>query len=129
MEKAKRKYILTQGPLEATIGHFWLMIWEQNTKAILMLNKLIENKQIKCHKYWPDNMGANYKMNLTDVGLTIEYFKQEEYKHYTKRFFRLTDIESTKSREVIQFHYNTWPDFGIPSSPIAFLQFLKQVCK
>jgi hypothetical protein len=40
---------------------------------------------------------------------------------------RLTDIESTKSRDVIQFHYTTWPDFGVPSSPIAFLQFLKQV--
>ena len=40
---------------------------------------------------------------------------------------RLTDMESGKSREVIQFHYTTWPDFGIPSSPVAFLQFLKEV--
>lgn len=36
-------------------------------------------------------------------------------------------MESGKSREVIQFHYTTWPDFGIPSSPVAFLQFLKEV--
>lgn len=42
-------------------------------------------------------------------------------------FFRLTDIETNQSREIIQFHYTTWPDFGIPSSPVAFLQFLKQV--
>lgn len=34
---------------------------------------------------------------------------------------------SGQSREVLQFHYTTWPDFGIPSSPVAFLQFLKQV--
>lgn len=42
-------------------------------------------------------------------------------------YFRLTDKESLSHREVVQFHYTTWPDFGIPSSPIAFLQFLKQV--
>lgn len=127
MEKAKRKYILTQGPLKTTIGHFWLMIWEQNSRAILMLNKLIEKKQVKCDKYWPDNKGPDYKTILTDVGLTVEYVKSEKYLHYTKRFFQLTENDSIKSREVIQFHYNTWPDFGIPSSPIAFLQFLKQV--
>lgn len=42
-------------------------------------------------------------------------------------YFRLTDLESSKTREVVQFHYTTWPDFGIPSSPVAFLQFLKEV--
>lgn len=77
--------------------------------------------------YWPESKGTDNQMNLTDVGLIVEYLRGEEFQHYTKRVFRLTDTESTKSREVIQFHYNTWPDFGIPSSPIAFLQFLKQV--
>lgn len=127
MERADRKYILTQGPLKETVGHFWLMIWEQNTKAILMLNKLIEKKQIKCHMYWPENIGEKHILNLQDVGLTVEYLKCEEYTHFSKRTFRLTDIESRKSREIIQFHYTTWPDFGIPSSPVTFLQFLKQV--
>lgn len=46
MEKANRKYILTQGPLLDTVPHFWLMVWEQNSKAILMLNKIIEKKQV-----------------------------------------------------------------------------------
>ncbi|KAK1875052.1 Tyrosine-protein phosphatase non-receptor type 2, partial [Dissostichus eleginoides] len=42
MEEAQRSYILTQGPLRNTCGHFWLMIWEQKTKAIVMLNRVIE---------------------------------------------------------------------------------------
>ena len=33
---------LPQGPLRNTCGHFWLMIWEQRTKAIIMLNRVIE---------------------------------------------------------------------------------------
>jgi len=35
-----------QGPLAETAGHFWLMAWEQSSKAILMLNKLIEKGQV-----------------------------------------------------------------------------------
>lgn len=77
--------------------------------------------------YWPEFMGPDHKMNLNSVGLTVEFLHSEEFTDYTKRVFRLTDTESTDSREVTQFHYNTWPDFGIPSSPLSFLQFLKQV--
>ena len=31
-----------QGPLEHTVGQFWQMIWEQDSKAIIMLNRVIE---------------------------------------------------------------------------------------
>lgn len=36
-------------------------------------------------------------------------------------------MDTHESREIIQFHYTTWPDFGVPSSPTAFLDFLKKV--
>lgn len=127
MEKANRKYILTQGPLPHTVGHFWLMVWEYNCAAILMLNKVIEKRQVKCHQYWPDQIGPEHTMHLSDVGLMVEFLKCENYKNFSKRTFRLTDTGSSKSREVIQFHYTTWPDFCVPSSPVAFLQFLKKV--
>lgn len=41
--------------------------------------------------------------------------------------YRVTDTETETSREVIQFHYTTWPDFGVPTSPTAFLEFLYKV--
>lgn len=34
-----------QGPLPHTANHFWQMIWEQNTAAIIMLNKVVEKNQ------------------------------------------------------------------------------------
>lgn len=46
MKRANRKYILTQGPLPNTVTHFWAMVWEQNSMAILMLNKLVEKKMV-----------------------------------------------------------------------------------
>ncbi|XP_061382145.1 tyrosine-protein phosphatase non-receptor type 61F-like isoform X1 [Danaus plexippus] len=127
MDRANRKYILTQGPLAFTVGHFWLMVWEQNSRAILMLNKIIEKNEIKCHWYWPHEVGAEQKFVLSDVKLNVEQISEEDCKYYITRVFRITDIESSESREVIQFHYTTWPDFGVPTSPVAFLEFLRRV--
>jgi protein tyrosine phosphatase len=46
MPNAHRQYILAQGPLPNTTDHFWLMIWEQNCKAVIMLNRVIEKNQV-----------------------------------------------------------------------------------
>ena len=35
-----------QGPLPNTSGHFWLMVWEQDSRAVLMLNRVIEKGQV-----------------------------------------------------------------------------------
>lgn len=42
-------------------------------------------------------------------------------------FFRLEDLETGNQRKVIHFHCTTWPDFGVPQSPTAFLRFLNAV--
>ena len=36
-------------------------------------------------------------------------------------------FQTQQVREVYHFHYTTWPDFGIPSSPVSFLMFLQAV--
>lgn len=64
------------------------MVWEQESIVILMLNKIIEKNQIKCHMYWPENCGSDTQMEMEEVGLKLEYLHCEEYKHYLKRTFR-----------------------------------------
>ncbi|XP_066996871.2 tyrosine-protein phosphatase non-receptor type 2 isoform X2 [Anabrus simplex] len=132
MERAHRRYILTQGPLPNTIGHFWLMVWEQNCKAVLMLNKIVEKKQVKCHQYWPMGgpiAGVDDVLVLNDVGLKVQYISSTAASYYTVTVLRLTELESGNSREILHFHYTTWPDFGVPQSPTAFLDFLMVVRK
>ncbi|XP_014289343.1 tyrosine-protein phosphatase non-receptor type 2 isoform X2 [Halyomorpha halys] len=126
LDMAQRRYILTQGPLQLTTGHFWLMVWEQNSKAIIMLNRIIEKHQEKCHQYWPLGSlnGGDDTLILTDVGLQVDFISEKEYSYYTTRVLRLKDIDSGEQREILQFHYTTWPDFGVPQSPTAFLRFL-----
>ncbi|XP_059164414.1 tyrosine-protein phosphatase non-receptor type 2-like isoform X2 [Physella acuta] len=124
--EANRKYILTQGPLEHTMADFWQMTWEQDARAIVMLNRVIEKGSWKCSQYWP--LGADYgcedEMVFEECGLKITLSGEQDYQHFTLRTLELEKIETGDKREVLHFHYTTWPDFGVPSSPYAFLHFL-----
>ena len=40
-------------------------------------------------------------------------------------FILVTQTQET--REILHFHYTTWPDFGVPESPASFLNFLFKV--
>lgn len=72
MHKANRKYILTQGPLQNTVPHFWLMVWEQNSKAILMLNKIIEKKQVKNIIYYKfEAFGHNVDLQIGKMSFVL----------------------------------------------------------
>ncbi|KAL7297678.1 hypothetical protein TKK_0009344 [Trichogramma kaykai] len=129
IERANRQYILTQGPLPNTAGHFWQMVWEQNSKVIIMLNKVIENSLTKCHQYWPldKSEGNTGTMVFKDEGFKVELIKRIGRSHFVKSTLRLTNTETSESRDIYHFHYTTWPDFGVPGSPTAFLQFLAEI--
>ncbi|XP_041376343.1 tyrosine-protein phosphatase non-receptor type 2-like [Gigantopelta aegis] len=126
---AGRKYILTQGPLAHTTSHFWLMVWEQNTKAVIMLNRTVEKGTLKCHQYWPLGSDAGYEdeMYFDDVNLKVTLTSEEDTMHYTLRYLSLENANTNERREILHFQYTTWPDFGVPSSPTAFLTFLSNV--
>uniref|UniRef100_A0A8B9NUW8 protein-tyrosine-phosphatase n=1 Tax=Accipiter nisus TaxID=211598 RepID=A0A8B9NUW8_9AVES len=51
IEEAQRYYILTQGPLPNTCCHFWLMVWQQQTKAVVMLNRTVEKESVIINAY------------------------------------------------------------------------------
>lgn len=38
--------LFLQGPLPNTGCHFWLMVWQQKTKAIVMLNRVVEKESV-----------------------------------------------------------------------------------
>ena len=43
----KNSFIATQAPLECTIKDFWKMVWEQNSKTIVVLCKQYEKGEVK----------------------------------------------------------------------------------
>lgn len=126
--KAARRYILTQGPLPETLGHFWLMVWEQKSNVIVMLNRVQEMEDfIKCEPYWPDVVGMTASYEDVNLKVTLKSLKAE--KHYTIREMLLEDEETKKSRTVSQFHYTAWQDHGEPDSPTSILRLLTAIRK
>ncbi|XP_066547255.1 tyrosine-protein phosphatase non-receptor type 2 isoform X2 [Amia ocellicauda] len=125
MEEAQRNYILTQGPLRNTCGHFWLMIWDQKSRAVIMLNRVIEKGSEKCAQYWPTN--DEQEMYFTDAGFHLTLISEDIKSYYTVRVLGLENTNTGETREIYHFHYTTWPDFGVPESPASFLNFLLKV--
>lgn len=49
----RNKYLLfleasvsLQGPLPNTCGHFWEMVWEQKSRGVVMLNRVMEKGSV-----------------------------------------------------------------------------------
>ncbi|XP_061674950.1 tyrosine-protein phosphatase non-receptor type 2a isoform X1 [Syngnathoides biaculeatus] len=125
VEEAHRAYILSQGPLRNTCGHFWLMIWEQCSKAVIMLNRIIEKESEKCAQYWPTT--EELQMSFTDTGFVVRLLSEEDHSYFTIRLLRLQNTKTGEWRSIYHFHYTAWPDFGVPESPASFLNFLFKV--
>lgn len=38
--------VCLQGPLPNTCGHFWEMVWEQKSRGVVMLNRIMEKGSV-----------------------------------------------------------------------------------
>jgi len=151
--EAGRSYILSQGPLDETVADFWAMVWQQNTRAIVMLCKTVEGGMCKCSHYWPVNPShasdsSAIPLKLKEAGLEIKLVdtKTDIAADARIRTMELIsksgssssstetsngggscDSHASSSRTVVQYHFQSWPDFGVPSTPDSFLNFLRLV--
>uniref|UniRef100_A0A3Q1H533 Tyrosine-protein phosphatase non-receptor type 20 n=1 Tax=Anabas testudineus TaxID=64144 RepID=A0A3Q1H533_ANATE len=120
----KNKFIAAQGPKEDTVADFWRMIWEQKVATVVMLTNLKERKEDKCFQYWPDQgcwTYGNVRVAVEDFTVLVDYTIRKFCVQYQS-----TDVAKT-TRLVTQLHFTSWPDFGVPFSPIGMLKFLKKV--
>uniref|UniRef100_A0A8C5GYC6 Receptor-type tyrosine-protein phosphatase epsilon n=1 Tax=Gouania willdenowi TaxID=441366 RepID=A0A8C5GYC6_GOUWI len=122
--KEKNKFIAAQGPKPETVADFWRMIWEQKTSTIVMLTNLKERKEDKCCQYWPEKgcwMYGNVRVAMEDFTVLVDYTIRKFYIQYQ-------GIDGPRApRLVTQLHFTSWPDFGVPFTPIGMLKFLKKV--
>ncbi|CAN8004149.1 unnamed protein product, partial [Ixodes hexagonus] len=116
--KCSRKYIATQGPKSSTVADFWRMVWEEGCCKVVMLTNLKEQEKTKCEKYWPDasQKYGKYTLTLMKTDMQVDFIVRE---------FELALEE--KCRTVVQFHFTTWPDHGVPLYPDALLPFLRRI--
>lgn len=48
---SERKYIATQGCMPATVNDFWKMVWQENTRVIVMTTNEVERGRVSCVPY------------------------------------------------------------------------------
>ncbi|XP_055634570.1 tyrosine-protein phosphatase corkscrew isoform X2 [Toxorhynchites rutilus septentrionalis] len=116
-----KTYIATQGCLANTIQDFWNMIWQENTRVIVMTTKEIERGKKKCEKYWPD------PEQTKEWGQArVSCLSETSTADYTLREFLLS-WRGKEERKIYQYHFQVWPDHGVPSDPGCVLNFLQDV--
>merc|ERR1711879_382301 len=125
-------YISTQAPMDnepprnsdagqgRTIEDFWQMVWEHETKLIVMVTKLKEGSTHKSAKYWPD-VGVTSTFSTPLGSISVEGVSEPQTSPYVIRKFRIA--LNSVVREVTQFHDNTWMDSSCANSN-TFLQML-----
>ena len=119
----RNAYIATQGPLMETTEDFWRMLWEHNSTIVVMLTKLQEMGQEKCHQYWPSDRSIRYQY------VVVEPVTEYNMPQYILREFKMTDARDGQSRTVRQFQFTDWPEEGVPKSGDGIIEFLGQVHK
>ncbi|KAL3101315.1 hypothetical protein niasHT_028071 [Heterodera trifolii] len=119
----RRSYISTQGCLEETVTDFWQMIWQEETRLIVMVTKEIERGRVKCFRYWPDLDGQK---NYGTTDLTVKALQENTTDDYVHRLFSLSVEGSDLSRIVHHFQILGWEDNE--SCPVgSVLRFLHSV--
>ncbi|CAG2055359.1 unnamed protein product [Timema podura] len=121
--KQKNAFISTQGPLPKTTCDFWRMVWEQQVLMVVMTTRAVERGRTKCAQYWEEEEGGvSTHSNFQVTTGTIE-----QHPDYTVSSLRLTNTKTQESREVSHFQFTSWPDYGVPHSALAMLDFLDRV--
>uniref|UniRef100_T1J4B3 Tyrosine-protein phosphatase non-receptor type n=1 Tax=Strigamia maritima TaxID=126957 RepID=T1J4B3_STRMM len=115
-------YIATQGCLVNTMNDFWWMVFTENSSVVVMTTKEVERGKNKCARYWPDeNQSKEYgRLLIKNVG-------ESSTTDYTLRKFVISRLGQEEERNVNHYHFQAWPDHGVPSDPGCVLNFLYEV--
>ncbi|KAJ9095997.1 hypothetical protein QFC21_005360 [Naganishia friedmannii] len=138
-----KRYIATQGPLDATFEDFWTLVWEQRVEVIVMLTKQFEGGAVKCGSYWTDGTYGPLHLQL----LSIAGGEDEQEKAVSGFNFHVGSDRSVTSapnihrvfllthdghpdsppRKITQIQCVSWPDFDVPDDPHTLLGLVKEV--
>ncbi|XP_076806506.1 receptor-type tyrosine-protein phosphatase H-like isoform X3 [Clavelina lepadiformis] len=107
----EKEYIATQGPLRTTNDDFWRMIWEQDSRNIVMLTQIVDSEsgKVKCEMYWPKS-----ETPTTVACMQLQLISELKSHDWIVRVFNLKKGEET--RRITQFHFTAWPDHGVPTT-------------
>lgn len=114
-------YIACQAPLENTIVDFWRMMWEQNSRVIIMATDLTENGIEKCAEYLPPSFVIDNHVTFGDYQITLK--NREVHDKYAVSMCHLKNLVTNTWREITHFWYQ-WPEAGVPAEEANLIAML-----
>ena len=121
-EAPSKTYIATQGCLPTTIADLWWMVWQENSRVIVMTTKEVERSRGKCARYWPE-----VDNEATYGSMTVSNISESTTVAYTLRAFNVKKKGCSEERKIYHYHFRAWPDHGVPTDPGCVLNFLHDV--
>ncbi|XP_055931269.1 uncharacterized protein LOC129961745 [Argiope bruennichi] len=116
-------YIACQAPLPEGIEDFWRMVWEQQSRVIIMLTMFEENGTSRCAVYFPQSTLVS-QQPYGDFQVSL--VKKDVYEFYTISTLRLLDLEKNLFRDIAHLWFTGWPDVGVPKDPSSLITFVQQ---
>ncbi|XP_073793970.1 receptor-type tyrosine-protein phosphatase C isoform X40 [Danio rerio] len=116
----QKSLIAAQGPLPNTTAEFLLMLYQQQTKTVVMLTDCQEDGKDLCCQYWGDEKKVFGDME-------IEVKKTESFPTYVKRHL---EIQSTKKNEILeldQYQFLKWKSNELPENAQELIEMIKNI--
>jgi protein tyrosine phosphatase len=117
-KKRQKAFIASQGPQEATVADFWLMVWEQKCTKIVMVTNVMEGFKVKCTQYWPKDTRTIQTFGKFKISLVSEMVDYD----YTVRKLSIQKAGEPE-RTLTHYHFTEWPDHAVPETCTSLLKF------
>ncbi|KAA0711228.1 Receptor-type tyrosine-protein phosphatase epsilon [Triplophysa tibetana] len=121
--RQKDYFIATQAPLAHTVQDFWRMVWEWKCHSIVMLTELKEREQEKCVRYWPAEGSVSFGEYV------LELKRDVLCETFSIRDMLLSYAPEKQTRLIRQFHFQGWPEIGIPADGKGMIDIIAAVQK
>uniref|UniRef100_A0A0N5C0X1 Tyrosine-protein phosphatase domain-containing protein n=1 Tax=Strongyloides papillosus TaxID=174720 RepID=A0A0N5C0X1_STREA len=120
----ERTYIISDSPTKETRDHFWKMIFEENVQSVIAIiyKRIMDTNNHFSNKiYWPDN-------DCKYGNITVELIEREQLDlvSITCHFFKMTNNNNI-TKTVRIYHFNDWPNHGIPPSELYIVNLYKTI--
>ncbi|KAK0044239.1 tyrosine-protein phosphatase non-receptor type 13 [Biomphalaria pfeifferi] len=119
------RYIVSQGPVPASVSDFWRMLWQEKINVVVMLTQLVENGKVKCHSYWPQS--KDDILDADEGALRVKLTRSYNVDGLCVRQMTIEEPDANYGREITLLQYCDWPDNGVPDTALPLMQLLQLI--